>query len=55
VRFLLLTPPVGYVQYPKCTAKLYWIGVVIIEIWIDLPPVVSCFRQQIQIEPGSGQ
>jgi len=38
VRCLLLTPPVGYVRYPKCTAHLHWVGVVIIEIWINLPP-----------------
>jgi hypothetical protein len=23
VRFLLLAPPLGYVQYPKCTANLH--------------------------------
>jgi len=32
VRFILLTPPVGYIQYPECAAKLHWVGVVIIEI-----------------------
>jgi len=55
VCFLLLTPPVGYVRYPKCTAKLHWVGVVIIEVWINLPPVLRCFRRQIQMEPGGSQ
>ena len=47
VGFLFLAPPVGYVQYPKCTAKLHWVGVVIIMIWINMPPVFGCFRWQI--------
>jgi len=55
VRFLLLSPPVGYVRYPKCTANLHWVWVVILEIWIDLPPVRGCLRRRIQIEPWGGQ
>ena len=55
VCFLLLVPPVGYVQNPKCTANLHWVGVVIIEIWINLPPVKWCFRWGIQIELGGGE
>jgi hypothetical protein len=55
VRFFLFMPPVGYVQYPECTAKLHWVGVVIIEIGIDLPPVVWCFRRRIQLEAAGNQ
>jgi len=55
VRFFLLSPPISYVRYPKCTANLYWVRVVIIEIWIDLSPVLCCFRRRIQIEPGGSQ
>jgi len=55
VRFLLLAPPIGYVRYPTCTANLHSIGVVIIEIWMNVSPVLWCFRRRIQIEPGSGQ
>jgi len=47
VRFLLLRPPVSYVRYPKCTANLHLVGVVTIEIWIDLPPVLCYFRWRI--------
>jgi len=53
--FLLLTPPVGNVRYPKCTANLHWVVVGIIEIWNDLPPVHWSFRQRIQIAPGGSQ
>jgi len=55
VRFILLTPPVSYVQQPKCTANLHWIAVVIIEIGFNLPPVHGCFRRRIWKEPGGGQ
>jgi len=55
VRVLLLGPPIGYVRYPQCTANLQWVGVVIIEIWINLSAVLWCFRRQIQINPGGGQ
>jgi hypothetical protein len=55
VGFLLLAPPIGYVRYPKCTANLHWVGVLILEIWINLSSVLSCCRQQIQLKPGSGQ
>ena len=55
VRFFLLVPPIGYVRYPKCTTHLHWVGVVIIEIWINLSPVPWCFRRRIRIEPGGGQ
>ena len=54
VRFLPLTSPAGYVRYAKCTAKLHWVGVVIIVIWINVPPVARYFRRRIEIEPGSG-
>jgi hypothetical protein len=40
VRRLLLAPPVSYVPYPKCTATLHWVRVVIIEIGLNLRPVV---------------
>jgi len=55
VRFPLLAPPVGDIQYPKCITNLHWIRAVIIEIWINLPPVLWWFRQWIQIGPGAGQ
>jgi hypothetical protein len=55
MRVIRLSPPVGSVWYPKCSANLQWVRVVIIEIWIDLPPVIWCFRRQIQIEPDGGQ
>jgi len=55
MRFLFLVPPIGYVQYPKCTANLHLVGVVIIQIWITLSPVLWCFGQRIRIEPGGGQ
>jgi len=40
VRRLLLAPPVSYVQFPKCTATLHWVRVVIIEICLNVRPVV---------------
>jgi hypothetical protein len=55
VRFLLLSPPVSYVWYPKCTTQLHCVGLVIIEIWIDLPPVLWGFRLRLQLEPGGGK
>jgi len=55
VRFLLLAPPVGYVQYPKHTANFHWVGVVMIQIWIYLPQVVCCVRWWIDFEPGCCQ
>jgi len=55
VRFLLLTPPVGYVWWPKGTANLQWVGVVIIEISINLPPVLWCLRRRIRIQSGCSQ
>jgi len=55
VRFLMLARPIGYVRYPKCTANLHWVRVVIIEIWIDLSPVVWCFRRRMQIGPGGSR
>jgi len=54
VRFLLLEPSIGHVRYPKCTANLHWVGVVIIDICINLSPGLWCIRLRIQIEPGSG-
>jgi hypothetical protein len=29
--------PFGYVQNPKWSSNLHWVGVVIIEIWINSP------------------
>jgi len=55
VLFLLLPPPVRSVRYPKCTANLHCVAVVIIEIWINLPPVLWCIRRWTQIEPGGRQ
>jgi hypothetical protein len=55
VHFLLMSPPIGYVRYPKCPANLQGVWVVIIEIWINVSTVLWCFRQRIQIEPGGGQ
>jgi len=55
VQFLQLSPPVSHVWYSQCTANLHWVTVVIIEIRITLPSVVWCFRQWIQIQPGSGE
>jgi hypothetical protein len=55
VRFVMLTPAVGYIQYPKCTANIHWVVVVVIEIWIYLPPGLWYFRWWIYIEPGDGQ
>jgi len=55
VRFVLLAPPVGYVQFPTATANFYWVGVVVIEIWMNLHPVLKRFRLRIQIEPGGSQ
>ena len=55
VRFLLPPPPVGYVRYLQCAATLHSVGVVINEIWINLPPVVCWFRWWFQIEPGGGR
>jgi len=55
VCFLLLAPPGGDVSDPRGTANLHWVGVVILEIWINLPPVLWCFRWCIQIEPGDSE
>jgi hypothetical protein len=55
VHFLLLMPPVSYVWYPKLTANLYWVGVVLSEIWINFLQVLWWFRMQIQIKPGGGR
>jgi len=55
VRLLLVAPPVSYIQYPKCIATLHWGGVAIIVIWINLHPVLCCFRQWNQMEPGGSQ
>jgi len=55
VHFLLLAPTLGYVQYPMCSATHHWLGVVIIEIWINLSPVLWCFRRWFQIELGGSQ
>ena len=55
VHCLSLVPPVGYVRYTKCAAKLHWVEVIIIEIWINLPPVLRCFMRWSQMEPGGGQ
>jgi len=38
----------------KCTVNLHWVGVIIIELWIHLPPVLWGTRRWIQIAPGTG-
>jgi len=53
--FFLLVPPVGNIGQPTCTAHLNWVRVVVITIWINLPPGVWCFRRWIQMEPCRGQ
>jgi hypothetical protein len=40
VRFLQLSPQIGYVRCPKCTANHHFVGVVIIDIWINFTPVL---------------
>jgi len=55
VHFLFPLTPVCYIQYPKSTANLHWVGVEIIGIWINLPPVLWCLKQRIEIEPGGSQ
>ena len=52
---LQLAPPVGYVWGPKDTANLHWTGVVIIEVWINLTPVIWSFRWWIEMGPGGSQ
>jgi len=52
VCILLLAPAVGYIRYPKCTANCHQIAVVIIEIWINMPPILCSIRRWIQIECG---
>jgi len=48
VCFLLLMPPVCYVQYSKWTSNLHLVGVVIIEIWIDLPHFFSALGGKLK-------
>jgi len=55
VHFLLLSPPVCYIQYPQCTANSHWVGVVMIKNPINLPADLWWFRQRIQNEPCGGQ
>jgi len=55
VCFLLLTPRIGDIRYPKCTTNLHWVAVVIIKIGSNLPPVGWCVRRWIHVEPGGGQ
>jgi hypothetical protein len=55
VYFTELVPPVGNVQYRKCTLNHHWLGVVIIEIEITLPPAHWWFRRWIQIKPAGSQ
>jgi len=55
VGFLLLMPPIGGIRWAKCAANLHGVGVVIIKIGINLPPVLWCVKQWIQIEPCGGQ
>jgi len=51
VHFILLAPPVSDIRWSKCTANLHWVGVVIIMIRINLPPVLWWLKRWIQIEP----
>jgi len=39
VHFLMMSPPVGDIWYPKCTANLYGVGVIIIMSQITFAPV----------------
>jgi len=55
MNFPLLMPPVGYVRYPKCTANLHWVGVVNIDIWIIILPVLRWFRWRIEMELDGSQ
>jgi hypothetical protein len=55
VRFVLLAQPMGYIRYPECTANLQLVGMVIIEILINLSPVLWRFRRQNQLVPGRSQ
>ena len=50
VRFLLLVLPVSDIQYPKYTDILHGVRVIIIKIWINLPPILWWFRWWIRIE-----
>jgi len=50
VHFLLWAPQVGHMQLPKCTVNICWVGVVIINIPINLPLALLQFRQWIRIE-----
>ena len=43
--------PVGNIGQPKYTTNLNGIGLVVITIWTNLPPVVWRYRRSIQIEP----
>jgi len=49
VHFLLSAPPVPNIQYSKYTSNVHRICVVIITVWINLPPVLWWFRQWIQV------
>lgn len=50
VWFLLLTPSVSDISYPKYTANLHWVEVVIIKILINLAPTLGWFRRSFQME-----
>jgi len=49
VYFLCLLPPVSNIGQPICTANLNGVGVVVIMIWINLPPILWRFMWWIQI------
>ena len=54
VCFIVLIPPVGYVQYSKWSDNFHLVWIETIDIWINLPPILYCIRRPIEIEAGGG-
>jgi len=52
---LFLMSPVRDIRKPKCTAYLHRVGVSIIKIGINMPPVLRSFRRWIHIEHCGSQ
>jgi len=46
-----LAPPVGDIQYPKFTANLHQVEVVIIHVWSHFTPVLWWLSRWIEMEP----
>jgi hypothetical protein len=40
VCFFLLVPPVSDIHEPQCTANFHLVDVILINIWINMPPVL---------------